>query len=390
MPKPSEIAEVSIGGQVFRSWTSLSVRRDLNYPVSVATLTMPEPSGGALPVSYSAMRAKPGDPLTVKLAGKLILTGRLTHRDVAIDAESLVVTVVGRSNSADIVDSSADPAKINYTGYTLPQVINGALRGFPVRFMPEAGLTGLDKPIPRAVAQYGESVWDFIERQARFRNIAFKDTPDGHLAGVQVKASSPIAGRLVLGQNILRARVGLDDGTLYSALTATGQGSGNDQRYGNPVRSVSATVTNPGAKPWRQYLILAEAPIDADDARERANAAASDAAWNQVDATIQVQGWLNGRGGLWEIGDMVEVEGDVLFPNATHSMKLGIQSVTFGQDSAAGTTTTLELRLPQALTRTGDPGVPDGAQPNILQNPVPNPAKANAPDRKPYPDQVDT
>jgi len=93
-----------------------------------------------------------------------------------------------------------------------------------------------------------------------------------------------------------------------------------------------------------------------------------------------VQGWLRPDGKLWDTCDNVSVKSPSAFPNEDGFQTLGIQSVTYSQDSDNGTTTTLTCVLPNALASVGslNPAPVSGANPtsgSALGN-----AKPDAPD----------
>ena len=66
-------------------------------------------------------------------------------------------------------------------------------------------------------------------------------------------------------------------------------------------------------------------------------------------------GWHKPGGALWTPTDHVTVLSKSLFPSAAGAVQLGIQGVVYAQDSENGTTTTLHLRLPQALSTLPNP-----------------------------------
>ncbi len=88
--------------------------------------------------------------------------------------------------------------------------------------------------------------------------------------------------------------------------------------------------------------------------------------------------WFKPSGDLWELTDNCTIYSPMALPGGANKMTLGTQGITFAQDSAGGTTTTLTLIRPEFLIPVGHAGVVTDGAGNIVSNP--GPAQPVAPD----------
>ena len=370
------VAQIRCGGQRYMLWESFMVRRDYGDAVSLFQITAAEP--GAYTGGWSSLRLKPGDSCQIELGGTRVIDGYVTTRKAAYDATTHQLLVAGKSKTCDLPQSSVIIKPGTYSGYTFEQAARAVLAPHPVGLVISNPPDIIGKPFKDLVVQYGETVHEFIERLSRLRGLILTDDADGNLVASQVDPNTAPVAELVEGRNILRAVGAIDDQSLWSRYSFASQQTGDDQTW--PPRDIAATVTNPNARPNRVRLSVAEHPADLEDLQQRANYEAARSLWPSVQCTITVVGWKRSDGILWQPTENVSVYSPMLFPNESGAMLLGIQSCTYAQDSESGTTTTLELVLPQALTTRPDPGVATSPNGDLVDNPNPNQASGDAPD----------
>src|SRR4051812_48035555 len=103
MPRPQEVAELIVNGQVFRDWETVTVEHRVAEAFHIFDFTATEKA----PASPDVMHAqfKPGDLVTIKLAGIVAMVGFVTHREAAYDAENHAVRLIGRSFTYDVARS---------------------------------------------------------------------------------------------------------------------------------------------------------------------------------------------------------------------------------------------------------------------------------------------
>ena len=377
MPDPNLVATISAGGKLYTTWKSVMVRRDYGNYVSVFQFTAAEP--GPYGQGWDALRLKPGDPCEILLGGTRVIKGYVTTRVAAYDAQTHDLVVAGKSLTCDIHDSSIVVQPGNYNGSTFEQAGRGVMAPHPVSLVIKNPPDIASKPFKYLAVQYGETVGEFLERTANLRSLILCDDFDGNLTASQGNQSAAVVAELQEGRNIKRAVGKLDDQSLWSRYSSVSQMPGDDQN--RPPRDNSATITTNSTRPNRTKLWISEHIGDPGDMQARANLEAARGTWKTVECSVTVAGWKRPDGQLWDVTDNVSVYSPMLFPNNTGLMTLGVQSVTYAQDSENGTTTTLDLVLPQLLTTLpAPPGLNSGSGGDPAQSTNPSTAQPDAPD----------
>jgi prophage tail gpP-like protein len=343
MPKAEEVAEVIIGGTIYRDWTSVQASIVFDQATRECVLAVAEPSTGR---GWPNLKLRPGDPCEVRLAGVRVLRGFVIKRQAAFSDRQHGVQIIIASKTADLVEASVIGSKGQYKGYTFEQITSSVLKPFGINFKMENAPSSASRKFPDVQLFPGETAWAFIERLARMRNVHLVCDSDGNLVGGAAKGGGSIA-TLEEGRNLLFGRCVLDDATINSVIEAVGQGKGSDERWGRSVAQMKERIENSAMKRYKPLKIIAEEPGDKQDLKDRGDREKAEQQYTSVDVSVTVQGWLNDDGKLWDVGPSVDVYSPLLFPD--DRMNLCIKAVTFAQSSEAGTTTTIDLCLPTAL-----------------------------------------
>ncbi len=346
MPNPNEVATLTSNGATFSNWKSVMVRRDFGAPSSEFAFSSVEP--GSAGKGWGGMRFKPFDPVQVKLAGIQVIDGSVTTRTTSMDAQGHEIMVQGRSRVCSIVDSSVPVKPGNFNGQTYQQVAQGLLAphgiGIVTRNLPPI----FTKPFLSLAPQYAETVEEMLSRMASMRGVFHTDDPQGNLVVGQGDPSAAPVALLEEGRNIKSISCRLDNQNAWNAMSTIGQNIGTDEN--RPPRDNSATSTDATVPAARVKLMIAPHTGDSDEMAAHTNHARSVATWNVVQCTIVVQGWVRPDGKLWDVCDNISVKSPSAFPDDDGIHSLGVQSVTYAQDSDNGTITTLTCVLPNALT----------------------------------------
>ena len=118
------------------------------------------------------------------------------------------VTVAGRSKLGDIVDSSVVAKNGEFKNYNYEQIVRSVLKPFGIKLKLEAQPEGGGK-LPTVNIQFGETVFQLVERLTRMVNLHLMDDEDGNL--VATKAQGGSVAELVEGKNIKAANATLSD-----------------------------------------------------------------------------------------------------------------------------------------------------------------------------------
>jgi prophage tail gpP-like protein len=364
MPKATEVCEVAAGGKNYRDWTSVMVQREYGGFASAFTLTVAELSGKA--TGFSSIKLKPGDAVQIKLAGVKVIDGFIEIRQAVLSSQLHGVQVQGRSKTCDLVDCSADIKPGQFKNYSFEQITKSALKPFGLKFSWRNMPDGASKPFKSVQVFHGETAFEFIERLARLRGVFVTDDEHGNLVGGSVKSTAAPAATLEEGRNIFEARAMMRDDAVFSVIKGHAQDKGSDSVWGKGASQISATAENPTMKRYRPMILISEEPSTKEDLKDRVDREQAQRIGTAVQCSIVVQGWLKPGGkSLWKEGEILSVKSPSLFPNSSGSQRLAVQCVTYAQDAVRGTTTTLDLVLPQALG-TKFPQGPGGGAPDLF------------------------
>jgi prophage tail gpP-like protein len=347
MPKPQEICIVQAGGTNYKFWKEVEVTRTASDIVSRATLVVAEI--GDLNKGWKSIRLPPGAPVKITLAGELALTGAVTVRQVSYDGNSHNVRFVCQSNTAALAKSSLVLPPGQFKNQTLEKLANAATKKYGITFSLKGMPEGAQKVFERVSIHWGESPFQFILRLAQMRNIHIFDNAMGNLIGI--RGGGQQVADLQEGRNILQAELVWSQDNAADTIKVDGDQHGTNAHWGDKARAQSAEAKNPNynAKIPSPLLMVMPQPGDVKDAQMFANHSVDLNAATIFTANITVRGWQRQGGQLWlnEVGNLINLYSPMLLPQ--DRAKLGIQAATCRQNDSTGTTTTLELVLPDRL-----------------------------------------
>lgn len=363
MPKATEVCEVAAGGKRYRNWTTVRLRRDVGTWASDFMLTVAEPSKKGS--GWEGLKLKPGDPVQITLAGFKFLTGVVETRQVVLTAQAHAVQIVGLSVTEAPVKGSMVTSQLDFKGYGFPAIARSVLAPYGIKFKLNNAPAGIEKPFKIEHGFPGETVFQFLERLARQRGIFITDNADGDLVGAEVDTSASSAATLEEGRNIYEASAIITDASFRSEYVGFSQIPGSDDAWGKAASQLSAKAESTVFKRHRPLVFAADRPSTKEDLAQRIDREQAQRIGTSVQISIVVKGWLKPGGKeLWKEGEMISVRSPSIFPMKDPTMKLAVQAVTFAQDSVRGSTTTLDLVLPEALQLAFPKG--PGGSPNLF------------------------
>lgn len=331
-----DIVTLKVRGQAFEGWTSVRVSKGIQNPAGVFALDYAQRSGDAPP----PVGIKTGDSCEVLIGGQPVITGWVDATDPAFDGQARSLRVSGRDKAGDLVDCSAVNSPGVWRGRTLVQIATDLAAPFGLSITTRADVG----PAFKAFAlQQGETVWEAIERLARFRGLLA--VSDGAGAVAFMKPGQVRAGfSLVQGENLLAATASHSALDRFSRYILKGQSAGDDEVNGTTASGPSAEATDAAITRYRPILIVAEEQATVASLKARAGWEASVRAATGERIDLTVQGWRDPAGAIWAAdlvvpvsAPWVEVEGDRL-----------IADVTFTLDETSGSTSVLTCAPPDA------------------------------------------
>lgn len=327
---------LKVAGQQFDGWTSVSVSKGIKNPAAAFSLEYAKRSDQP----FTPPSIPTGAACEVLIGGETVITGFVDATNPAFDAASRSLRVEGRDKAADLVDCSALNAPGTWKARTLIQIAADLVGPFGIAVSARADVGAAFKSF---AVQQGETVWEALERLARFRGLLAVSTPAGAVEFIQ-PGQRRAAFSLVQGQQLLSATAGHDARDRFSRYILKGQSAGDDEVNGAAAASPSAEATDAAITRYRPMLIVAEEQATLASLRARAGWEASvrAAVGERVDLTVQ--GWRDPAGAIWAAdlvvpvtAPWIDVDGDLL-----------IADVTFNLDNDGGSTTSLTCTPPDA------------------------------------------
>jgi prophage tail gpP-like protein len=363
---PNEVAEISIEGSIYRDWESVLVRDAEQESSDFFRFTCSE--GMPLAKNWAAVRIRPGDHCTIKLAGILVITGFVETRQVAYTGEAHGIEIIGHSFTRALTYGSAMSKTGEFKNQSYQQIADKIVKPFGIQFKPIGNVS--QKKFERLNVAPGETAWNTLETLARLRGITLGSDTGGNLTGRTMWM--PTGDSLIEGVNILEGREKMSISGGVPVDYSTSQQTSNDERHGPAAAQGAAaqqsnntqqTGGGPGVYAPRRTLL--EHPGDKQDAQSRNQFEAERGGVEDLEVQIVVQGWLKPSGGLWKAGDRVHVKSPMLIIDES----LKIMRVEFTQDNRQGTRTSLDLSRDSAAAHPvdygggsgGNGGTPGGA-----------------------------
>lgn len=346
-PNPDEIATIVVAGRKWDDWTSVKVEHRYSEAYPLFTFSNVE-----RPV---AIQFKPGNNCAIYLAGLLAITGVITVRQVAYDANNHGVQLMGKGVTFYAARSSVIDETGDLDGQTFEQVAKKLIAPTGVGVQVVGKLN--DTPFQRLQIEPGEKVWDTLERLARPRGIVMGSDPYGNFLLIG-DHDTQIDDTLIEGVNVKGMKFIVSVENAHSDYLVRGQTAASDDNAGAAASQQEGKVSG-SAHRYSPLLTPAEQPVwSQEEIQDRAR---NEAVWHEgdtVQAVVTVQGWKRPSGGLWRAGNNVQIQS----PMCPLNQEMTIQSAIFSQDGESGTLTTLEC-VPPFLLRgrssfnVGRPGV---------------------------------
>ncbi|MDO3434325.1 hypothetical protein QWJ46_16720 [Rhizobium sp. CBN3] len=312
-------------------YKSISITSSAEEAVRNATIDL-VPAGSGVPV-------RPGQAVTIKAGGDLLLTGYVRDVQPSHDAVDRKLSVTLVSRTVDATECSVD----HPTGEVLKQDLAGIAKTFDTLGVGVESDGSL--PVePRHKLRTGETLFETIERRARGRGILIYDTPKGKLK-LATKPEGTHSGGLIWGKNIEQASSSITEYGRHSEVRVRGQSTdGTDKQQLRP----EAVARDAGVSRKRPLIIAHEGETTIDRIKKRADWQVKRGAGYAATASITTTGWRDGGGVIWQRNWLVYVED----PWIGIEGMMVIKSVTLTQDSSdggQGTVAMLSLADPRAL-----------------------------------------
>ena len=373
MPNPIEVATITVNGQQFKSWKTVSVERSFVETGSLAEVSVIDTATTAGAVA-ATQPIVVGSAAQVSLGGVQVLDGFVSMRQAVLTPEAHGVLIRISSNTILTVNSSVTTSPGQFKGYTISALANSILSplGLTFKYGPDGAPPGAENPFERVSLLVGEGIHDVIARLARMRNLFLTDDAQGNVVASRATGAGGSVAQLTEGQNFKSGTAVLRNDSILSQYKLTGQNFGSDEHWGAAAAAVSASAAVSGAQPGTFKNVNMPMVGNSADAAMHLNRVIADDKSTAFDITITTKGWFTSDGNLWMalIGKPVTLISPTLLPAGFDQSKIRIKGVTHKQNDATGTETELHLCNSEAL----------GANPLAAPDAIDAPPAASLPD----------
>ncbi|MGN6284513.1 MAG: phage baseplate assembly protein [Afipia sp.] len=336
-----EAITIVVDGQRYSAFEEIEITAAFNKAARSFRFTV------AAELSASATNAifRVGALVEVFANSDLICRGYVDSRQPEIGPRSATISVAGRSCAGDLIDSSANHQTGRFEDMT-PQEIGAELaRPF------EMATVETDQQLEK-IEQYqltpGETVFSVVERLSRKQGMTLAGTAEGNIR-ITKAGSARHAGALIEGQNILRGRADHNGANRHSKYEVRGQ---RPFGHGAEALEIVAMIDDSAIDRYRYALIAHPDDTTKTLAKKLVKNRRDRAAGNALKAQIDVQGFRDDSGKVWEPGHLIWTES----PFLDIAQDMLIEEARYAQTDA-GSVTTLILTDPRSY---GAPGGSDG------------------------------
>lgn len=323
----------------YSGWKSIRIMRSMEHIAGGFELSVSDRWTG----QDQTIPINPGDPCTVSIDGDVVITGYVDDVDRAHDAQSHEISVRGRDKTGDLVDCSAMWSGGEWNNRTMEEIVSDLINPFSIGLLT---LTDTGPRFQKFALDTSETVFDALDRLSRICGVLVMSNGTGDLV-ITRRGKERIGTGLVLGKNVLSARVSLSMMDRYGEYTVVGDrnggGSIGDTLFPEDLSQRKGQAKDDGVSRYRPLMIVAESQGDAANFETRAEWERSVRFARASRATITVQGWRHADD-LWRPNKLVRVVDATLGLNAD----LLISAVTFTLDES-GRRTELSLTHPKAF-----------------------------------------
>lgn len=323
-----------VGKKVFEGWKDLSITRELNAAASDFQLQLVD----KWRVDQEPWRVQPGDAVHIHVGKNSLLTGYVDKMEASVSAGQRSVTMMGRSKTGDLVDCSADASGL--TGLNIQEVAEKLCAPFGIRVVMRASPGATFDTVQ---IQQGETVFSVLDRLARQRKLLIYPSYDGNLV-FEAEGTRKARAELRQGVNVLSGTARFDNSNRFSKYIVKGQNIGWVESVEEKTVAPTGEATDAGVTRNRPLIVMAEGTVDDGSSGDRATYEASVRRAKSLEVEVELQGWFQPDGSLWEINEIVFT--DIGFLGVRRKML--VKKVVFSKNGS-GTTTTLTLILAGAF-----------------------------------------
>lgn len=326
-----EIVTISVGGQIYGGWKSFSAKATATSPERSMQLT------GALapPVTPAMVSKWDQQPYRVMANGDLIQAGVVTGCEIMMEAKNHECRVTGKSRGRDTNRCSVVHQTHEWRNRSILDIAR------------DIDISGIDyssdeqlEPVDVARPQVGDTHAHFLGRIANRQGLFLTSRRDGGVA-ITRHCKHRHAGGIVEGDNFYRGTAKWSSENRFNRVQVRGHRARGTGRRNVRYQSQATDARGPRGS---TRVVVPSTEMTQRDGQRLAEHMLATRYGDNVTFEVELQGFRDSGGALWEIGWLVWCE----VPSLDLSMELAINECNFTQDEH-GSITRMTLVHPDAL-----------------------------------------
>jgi prophage tail gpP-like protein len=333
---------LEVNGQGYGGWESGSVTLDMESIAGSFDLNVSERWANRntnWPIHVE-------DECKIKINGKTVITGQVDRRRASFSDTGASVNVAGRDRAGNLVDCSAFVGAWQFSNIAIDAFVKKlcAPFGIDVKLQPE--LIGKVPVVRQMAIGVGETCFNALESACRRAGVLAVSDGDGEITLTRADDTPPTTA-LVQGQNVKEAELTEEIGSRFYKYRVISQQFPFEELGGSGVAHVFGEAIDAGVKDKSRILFLHhDSAASTAECKRYAQWVATTRAARSQTLSIGVQGWTQPNGDIWSPNTLVRVD----LPRLRIRANMLITQAKFSLQGGQGTTTTLQLKRPDAFT----------------------------------------
>jgi prophage tail gpP-like protein len=331
--------KVLINSSEFYGWESISIKRSIEAISGAFTMQVSD----RWQDGQKSFDIFPGDTCQLIEDGITLINGHVDDVPISQDADSVSISVTGRDRSADLVDCSAENKPGEWRKAKLETIIADICKPFGIYVKAEID-TG-EKFDPAFSLEPGERAFEAIDRACRMRGVLPVSDGDGNIILTKpgVREADDF---LAVGDGVVeKVSATYSHKERFSSYTVKGTAKPTDDFFGKTAYQITGSASDPTVSRYRPLIIISETPCTRKIAEHRAAWEASIRAGRAASIAVDVTGWYQSTGRLWQINELVAITAPRVRLNGD---RLLIAEITYTINDGSNRMTSLTLRRPEA------------------------------------------
>lgn len=331
---------ISVDRKKYSGWSAITISKSLENLASSFDLVVIDKTNQKTNAEWLLRTQK---ECAVYIGKDKIITGFIEKVDADISFDSHNIKVSGRTKTADLIDCNYTESNKSFSKKSILTLARTLLEPFNINVSAGAGADV--SQIFQFTVNSSDSIFKSLNQKANDLGLLLLTDSNGNLL-ITNSGNTKCKDSLEYGKSILSAEVSFDYTDRFSDYIVQAQTLPKEQKGAWATNiNIQATSKDISIVRNRPKVIKVSSPLTRTTAQEYANWEALVRAAQSQTITIQVQGFRDGSGAVWDINKLIDVKIPPLYINPI--TELLITGVDFSL-SENGTITKLTLKRKDA------------------------------------------